>query len=101
MTGGVAYGEKDRPLLLAGATQGLLAPRPPLDRVLGVQREVGRGVAVEGTAVRGGCGQHGHERQRREGEAEPGRCVHAGSVPRGGRGDTALRPAMRPMVRRA
>ena len=50
VAGGIADREQDRPVLLARASQGLLAPGMPVHRVVLVLEEVGRGLV--GQAVR-------------------------------------------------
>ena len=43
----VADGKEDRPVLAPGALQGFRSPRVPVDRILGVLLQVGRGLGGE------------------------------------------------------
>jgi hypothetical protein len=47
MTGRVADRHQQRPVLVAGAAQGLVAPRVPVDRVFAVLAQVGGGFGSE------------------------------------------------------
>ena len=40
VAGGVAYGEEDRPVFTSGGLESVLAPRVPVDRIVGVLQEV-------------------------------------------------------------
>ena len=65
VAGGVADAEEDRPVLGAGAGEGGLAPRQPLDRLVGVLEEVGGFFGGEGVGHRGphgGTGPAGPQR---------------------------------------
>ncbi len=61
VTGRVADGDQEGPVLVAGLGEGLLAPRIPVDRVLGVLAEIG--ARLVGEAV--GHPRHGNDRRRR------------------------------------
>src|SRR6185312_5371031 len=47
VAGGVADREQDRPVGAPGLGQRLLAPRPPMHRVVGVLQQVGAGLGAE------------------------------------------------------
>ena len=85
---GVADRDQQRAVLLARAAQRLLAPGQPVDRVVAVLQEVGRGLAGEGV----GHGAHDGARSRRA--SQPGRARPEGAVERAQpRGREAARPS--------
>ena len=49
---GVAHRQQDRPALAGGPFQGLVTPRVPVDRIVGVLEEVGAGLGRESVGVR-------------------------------------------------
>ena len=54
VAGGVTDGEQDGPVGLAGQGQGLVAPGPPVHRIVGVLEQVGAGGGSEAVGL-GGC----------------------------------------------
>ena len=57
MTGGIANGQQDGPVLGAGKVEGFLAPRVPVNRIVLVLQEIGAGFLRQEIAFHGESGR--------------------------------------------